>query len=184
MTDDVNYGPLAAIIGTWQGDSGLDVAPEPNGTEESPYYETLIFEAGGDLQNAKKQRLAIVPYSQIVRRKSNDEVFHHQYGYWLYDAADGTIMQTVAIPRGVCVLAGGKAQTNGDTIVLEVEAKSGDTTFGVLQSPFMEENAKTTAFTHRIEVTGDEMSYTESTMLDIYGKAFDHGDSNKLKKIS
>ncbi len=181
--DPVDYGPLTTLIGVWEGNSGMDISPEPDGTEENPYYETIVFEAGGDLENAEKQRLAIVPYTQIVKRKSNDEVFHHQFGYWLYDAADGTIMQTITIPRGVCLLAGGKATVSGDTTVLEVKATAGETTWGILQSPFMENNAKTTGFTHRIEVKGDEMSYAESTMLDIYGKTFDHGDSNKLKRV-
>ncbi|WP_317932386.1 heme-binding beta-barrel domain-containing protein [Halioxenophilus sp. WMMB6] len=184
MTDEVDYGPLAALIGVWQGDSGMDIAPEPDGIEESPYFETITFEAGGDLQNAETQRLAIVPYTQVVSRKSNGEVFHHQFGYWLYDAADGSIMQTLTIPRGVCLLAGGKATVTGSTTVLEVSAKAGDTTYGVVQSPFMEKFAKTVSFSHRLEVTGDEMSYSESTILDIYGKsAFDHGDSNKLKRV-
>ena len=40
MTDtstntDVDYDPLAGLIGTWQGDRGMDVAPEPDGSEES-----------------------------------------------------------------------------------------------------------------------------------------------------
>jgi len=34
---DVDYGPLAPLIGEWTGDSGMDVAPEPDGPEHSPY---------------------------------------------------------------------------------------------------------------------------------------------------
>ena len=37
-TTDIDYGPLAALIGTWEGDKGVDVAPEPDGTEEKLYY--------------------------------------------------------------------------------------------------------------------------------------------------
>lgn len=183
MTVEVDYGPLAALIGVWEGDSGMDISPEPDGTEENPYFETIVFEAGGDLKNAEKQHLAIVTYTQIVKRKSNGEVFHHQYGYWLYDAADGTIMQTLTIPRGVCLLAGGKAQVENGTTILNVESKAGDETFGVVQSPFMLDNAKTTSFTHRIEVSGDKLTYEEMTMLDIYGRTFEHGDSNTLKRL-
>ena len=38
MSDDhsIDYGPLAGLIGTWKGDKGADIAPEPDGTEESP----------------------------------------------------------------------------------------------------------------------------------------------------
>ena len=33
--------------------------------------------------------------------------FHDQVGYWLWEPATGLIMQTIAIPRGQVVLAGG-----------------------------------------------------------------------------
>ena len=35
--NDIDYGPLAGLIGVWKGDKGLDVAPEPDGTENNPY---------------------------------------------------------------------------------------------------------------------------------------------------
>ncbi|CAM2064519.1 FABP family protein [Sulfidibacter corallicola] len=184
-TAEVNYGPLAALIGTWQGDKGLDLSPEPDGTEENPYYETIEFQAGGDLENAEKQTLAIVPYTQIVRRKSNDEVFHHEVGYWLYDAEADLVMHSLAIPRAVCVLAGGshKGEASGENgLVLDVSAKLGDPDWGILQSPFMRENAKTVAFSHAITIKGDHMSYRETTYLEIYGKSFDHVDSNELTR--
>jgi hypothetical protein len=49
----------------------------------------------------------------------------------------------------------------------------------------MFQQAKTTAFTHTITVQGDEMRYSESTMLDIYGKRdYDHTDVNTLQRVS
>ena len=50
-------------------------------------YETITFEAAGDVTNAERQTLAVVRYHQVVRRKSNDEVFHDQVGYWTWDAS-------------------------------------------------------------------------------------------------
>ena len=83
----IDYGPLRGLIGSWKGDKGLDVAPEPDGTEENPYWETLDFEAIGDVTNAESQTLTVLRYQQVVRRKSNDEIFHDQCGYWMWDAA-------------------------------------------------------------------------------------------------
>ncbi len=74
---DVDYGPLTALIGSWRGDKGMDVAPEPDGEENNPYHETLSFEAVGDVTNAESQRLAALRYHQVVRRNSNDKVFHN-----------------------------------------------------------------------------------------------------------
>ena len=41
------YGPLTGQIGTWNGDKGMDIAPEPDGTEHNPYYETITYTAIG-----------------------------------------------------------------------------------------------------------------------------------------
>ena len=181
---DIDYGPLAALIGTWQGDKGMDVSPEPDGTEENPYYETIVFEAVGDVTNADEQTLAIVRYHQVVTRKSNDEVFHDQIGYWTWDPATQTIAQSVNIPRVVAVLAGGTFEGSGSEVVLEVHAKKGDRDWGIIESPFMRDHASTVAFEHRIEVAGDRMSYAETTSLEIYGRAFAHTDANELRRTS
>ena len=183
MVDEVDYGPLAALIGVWQGDKGMDIAPEPTGTEKNPYYETITFTAEGDVKNAERQRLAIVNYTQVVRRKSNDKPFHHQVGYWLYDAADKTIIETLTIPRGVTLLAGGVANISDNTTVFEVVAKVDDPDWKIIEAPFMQKNARTLAFTHKLQVNGNEMSYAQTTLLDIYGKPFEHTDDNTLTKI-
>jgi hypothetical protein len=182
--DGIEYGPLARLVGSWEGDKGLDVAPEPDGREESPYFESLVFEAAGDVENAEKQRLAIVRYHQVVSRKSNGEVFHDEIGYWTWDSATGVIAHSLTIPRAVCVLAGGSYSGSGDEpeVVLEVAAKLGDPDWGIIQSPFMRDNARTVSFRHRIAVSGDVLNYSETTVLDIYGGPFDHTDENRLTR--
>lgn len=179
------YGPLANLIGTWKGESGMDVAPEPDGIEQNLYYETLVCEAAGDLKNAETQQLWVVRYHQEVRRKANDEVFHDQLGYWIWDAAQQLVIQSLTIPRAVCVLAGGKSTTTPEgAIHIEVSASLEDPHWNILQSPFMAKNAKTTRYNHSITVKGDVMEYIESTMLDIYGREFDHTDGNTLHRVS
>lgn len=180
---EVDYGPLSGLIGRWQGDRGMDVSPEPDGSEESPYYEAIDFEAAGDLENAESQKLAIVRYHQVVTRKSNDEVFHDQIGYWLWDAASRTVVQTVTIPRAVSVVAGGSFAGDASgaaAIVLEVAAKLGAPDWGIVQSPFMRDNASTVAFRHTVTIDGNRLSYHETTSLEIYGRKFEHTDENEL----
>ncbi len=184
--DGVNYGPLAALIGVWNGDKGVDRAPQSNAEERNPYYETITFEAAGDVDNADEQVLAIVRYHQLVSRKSNDEVFHDQVGYWLWDSAHNTIVETFTIPRAVAVVAGGKLgqpDSLGQELVFDVSAETGSLEFGIVQAPFMFNKAKTTAFRHTLTVKGDEMRYAETTVLDIYEKkSYDHTDVNTLKR--
>ena len=179
----VNYGPLAGLIGVWTGASGMDIAPEPDADEHNAYYETLRFEAAGDVRNAEEQTLAIVRYHQLVSRQSNDKVFHDQLGYWLWDAATGVVMQTLSIPRAVTLLAGGTATVRGADTVLEVRAAAGDAQWGIVQAPFMQQKARTKTFWHRLQISGDTLSYSETTVLDIYGKHdYQHSDSNTLQR--
>jgi hypothetical protein len=183
MADGVDYGPLAGLIGTWKGDKGMDISPEPDGTEENPYYETIEFEAAGDVTNAEQQSLVIVRYHQVVTRKSNDEVFHDEVGYWLWDSAAQVIMHSLAIPRAVTLVAGGSYTDDpkADPVVLEVRAADGEE-WGISQSPFMRDKARTVEFRHKVSISGDVLSYQETTVLDIYGKRFDHTDANRLRR--
>ena len=177
---DVDFGPLTALVGEWRGGEGVDIAPEPDGEETNPYAETITYSAVGGVTNAESQNLAAIHYRQIVRRKSDGAVFHDETGYWMWDAKTGVVMQSLAIPRGVCLLAGGKAQP--DQTKLEVNAALNSEEWGILQSPFMKDKAKTVSFSHEISVDEDKLSYTETTVLEIYGKTFDHKDSNELRR--
>ena len=182
---ELDYGPLACLIGTWSGSDGTDVAPEPDSTERSPFYEVLTIEAAGDVDNADEQELMSLRYHQQVFRKSNDKQFHDQVGYWLWCKASGTIMQSVTIPRGVTLLAGGTASVDGDTTTLEVAARDGDPDWGIAQSPFMRDKARTLGFTHKLTVQGGSLHYEETTLLDIYDQHnFEHTDCNTLIRQS
>lgn len=180
IIDGVDYGPLSVLVGAWRGEQGTDVAPEPDGAEVSLFYEHMVFEPVGVVTNAEEQNLAALRYHQVVSRQSNDAVFHNQTGYWMWNPADGLIMQSLTIPRGVCLIAGGSATCTEDETVLTVHAALGDPDWGVVQPPFMREKASTRSFDHRVAVRGDRMHYRETTVMDIYGKRFDHTDENTL----
>jgi len=179
--NETDYGPLACMLGTWTGDSGLDVAPEPDGDEHNPYYETIRFTAAGDVTNAEEQTLAVVHYHQLVSRKSTGKVFHDQVGYWLWQPESGLVVQTLTIPRAVTLLAGGRAVIEGKRTTFSVSAEDGDPEWGIVQSPFMQAKARTLAFRHELIVEGNELSYDETTVLDIYDKQrYEHTDRNTL----
>jgi hypothetical protein len=182
--EGIAYGPLASLVGIWTGDKGLDIAPELGGQEKNPFHETMTFDVIGDVNNAEKQNLAALRYHQVVSRKSNNEVFHNESGYWMWDAEQGVIMQALTIPRGICLIAGGafRETAQGSQIVLEVRAGIDDADWGIVQSPFMRDNAKTIKFHHKITVRGDTLVYDETVVVDIYGNRFDHTDENTLTR--
>jgi len=81
------------------------------------------------------------------------------------------------------VLAGGKADIDDGTVTLRLAAADGDPDWGVIQSPFMRDNARTTSFFQTVTVKGDTLSYSQTTMLDIYGKEFEHTDQSDLVRV-
>ncbi len=184
---DIDYGPLIELIGIWKGDKGLDIAPEPDGTEKNPYYETITFTAVGTATNAGSQVLSAVHYRQIVQRKADNEVFHDETGYWMWDPKAEIIMHSLVIPRAVGVLAGGKytgARNSEGRMMIEVKASLDDKNWNIIQSPFMQENARTISFCHNVIVGDGKLSYLETTMVEIYGKVVEHTDQNELKLVT
>jgi hypothetical protein len=149
-------------------------------------YETITYTAIGDVENAEEQLLTALHYVQVVQRKSNDKVFHHQTGYWMWDAKAGIVMHSLQIPRAVAVMAGGNysGATNDDgQAVIEVAAAANDTTWKIIESPFMAQKASTRSFSQKIIVGDGKMSYSQTTLVDIYGKKkFVHTDANELTR--
>lgn len=183
--DGVDYGPLASLAGNWAGKKGLDVSPAPDGgTENSPYSDALSFTPVGSLTNASEQHLVAMRYHHVVTRLSDGEVFHDQIGHWIFEPASGLLMHSISIPRGVTLLAGGKVHTKDGETVYSVSAEAGAETFGITQSPFMAEKARTKAYRMQICVKGNTLSYSQCTSLYIYGKDFEHSDESTLNRIS
>ena len=179
IVNGIDYGPIAALIGSWESNKGLDFAPKVSGEETTKYFERIIFEAIGDVTNVGAQTLAVLRYHQVVSRLDNNKVFHNETGYWMWDGQNNILMQSLTIPRGVCVLAGGSVGSPQSSS-FEVRAALDDSKWGIVQSPFMKNNAKTVEFRHHISITGQVLRYSETTVLEIYGKTFEHTDSNEL----
>ena len=176
--------PLAKLIGTWKGDSGVDIAPKPETYENNPYYETLTIEPVDiEIENAEEQELLAVRYHQIIREKSNNKVSHSETGYWIWDENENTIMNSFSIPRGVSILAGGEIKLINNELQISVSVKENDTKWGIIQSPFMLKKAKTLSFTREFKITGNTLKYSQEMVLDIYGKTFSHTDENTLTKV-
>ena len=176
--------PLSKLVGTWKGDIGIDIAPKPEIDENNPYYETLTIEPVDiNIENAEEQELLAVMYTQIVREKSNDKVSHNETGYWIWDKKENIIMNSFCIPRGVSVLAGGNVKSSNNQLQFNVSVKENDTKWGIVQSPFMLKKAKTLSFSRALKIENNKLSYSQETVLDIYGKTFSHTDENTLYKI-
>ena len=185
VIDGVDYGPLAQLLGKWIGNKGLDNAPDANANpDKTDFTDEINFTIAGPAENAEEQELVAIKYHHVVRKLENGLIFHDQVGHWIYEPGTNNIMHSLSIPRGVCLLAGGKyTESNGEGI-FNVEAKQGSETFGIVQSPFMIEKAKTTFFRMELSVKNNELKYREITSLEIYGKTFEHTDESVLQRIT
>lgn len=179
-----NLGPLARLAGEWQSDNGVDIAPKAAGPERRKFHEHVLMEPI-DPQSNGPQLLYGLRYHLHVTTDEEAITFHDQVGYWLWEPATGLIMQSLTIPRGQAVLAGGTAKPGDKTI--SVEARRGDTRFGICSTSFLEEAFRTDYY--RIDITFNDdgtWSYVTRTDLAVRGKtpAFDHRDTNTLRRIA
>jgi len=181
--NELKKNPLSKLIGTWKGNTGIDLAPKPTEDENNPYYEILTIKPVDiAIENAEEQELTAVEYHQVVREKSNDKVSHSETGHWIWDKNNKTVMNAFSIPRGVCVLATGEAETVDNQLTISVFTDKNDSNGGIVQSAFMQKKASTESFKRTFKITDNTLSYTQETVVDIYGKVFSHIDENVLTK--
>src|SRR5262249_11204996 len=108
-------GPLCRLAGVWQSDQGVEVSPKAAGPERRVFRELIRMEPI-DPQANGPQLLYGLRYHIHINTAEEAITFHDQVGYWLWEPTTGLIMQTIAIPRGQVVLAGGGASPDGRRI--------------------------------------------------------------------
>ena len=179
----VDYGPLRNFIGTWIGHKGKDLSPEPDGTEVNLYTEKMVFTEAFELDNAEEQPLSAVHYTLQVNRIEGGKVIHQETGYWLWEQGTNNVIHSLTIPRGMSVLAGGTFEDKGDDkIEFTVGASIGESDWKIIQSPFMHKKAQMKKMDQTFTLSEKTLTYSQSMMLDIYGREFDHTDENTLIK--
>src|SRR4051812_24920717 len=178
-----DLGPLAGLVGNWEGDDGLDVAySHSRGTIwETPYREKASFSSFGPVDNGK-QCLFGLDYRAAMWRDSEENPFHTEVGYWLWDAAAGEVMRCFMVPRGSTVLAGGTAKAGDKSFSLE--AVVGSEVYGILSNKYLAEKARTKKYTCTVTIGDGTWSYDENTLYDhAIGGEVAHTDRNTLHRV-
>jgi len=172
------------LVGEWEGEGGLDTAYSHSAHEvlETPYLEKLTFKPFGPVANGR-QSLYGLDYKTAMWRDNEENPFHTEVGYWLWDAATGEVLRGFVVPRGITVLAGGTAAADGKTLVLS--ATLGDLQYSIGENEYLADNASTRSYTVTVTVNDDgTWSYDETTMLKMneFDEPFAHTDHNTLHK--
>lgn len=179
-----NLGPLRAMAGVWQGTRGLDVKPKAEGAKKQAYVERMELQPIDPQTNGPQLLYGLRYYIHIVK-PDQVKTYHEQVGYWLWEPDTETIMHTLTIPRGMTVMATGKAAAAAREF--ELVATHGDEHFGIRSSPFLDYAFKTVEFRIKVSFNDDgTWMYEEDTVLQIKGQSelFHHTDRNTLTKIA
>jgi hypothetical protein len=178
-----NLGPLAPLAGVWEG-QGLDTHPVAAGGEDERYRERIVFEPI-DPQTNGPQLLYGLRYHVHVNKLDEVLTFHDQVGYWLWEPATRTLLQTLAIPRGQVAMATGTAEP--DARRFTVKATLGSPTAGITSAPFLHESFRTLEYSITITVDDDgTLGYEQDTVIQIAGRPepFHHTDRNTLRRVA
>jgi hypothetical protein len=179
-----NLGPLTGMAGVWQGTRGLDVKPKVDGPRKQAYTERIELQPI-DPQTNGPQLFYGLRYHQHVVKPDQVKTYHDQIGYWLWEPATGTVIQTLTIPRAQVAMAVGKAAADAKSF--ELVAARGVETYGICSTPFLEYAFKTVEYRIKVTINSDgTWSYDEDTVLMIKGKPepFHHTDRNTLTRIA
>ena len=180
-----DWGPLQALAGEWEGDQGgLDTAYSHSKGKVlgTPYKEKLTLKPFGPVDNGS-QHLYGLDYKSAMWRGDEENPFHTEVGYWLWDAATGEIMRGFVVPRGITVLAGGVAPADATEFTLR--ATKGKLPYNIGENQYLARNASTLSYEVTITVGADTWSYDETTMLQMieFDEPFAHTDRNTLHRV-
>ena len=179
-----NLGPLRAMAGIWAGQRGLDVKPKAEGPKKQAFFERIELQPI-DPQTNGPQLLYGLRYHTHITKPEQTKTYHEQVGYWLWEPATETVIHTIAIPRGLVLMASGKASANAKTF--QVVAREIDPHFGIRSTPFLDHAFKTVEFRMQVTVNDDgTWGYEEDTVLMIHGQTepFHHTDRNLLRLVA
>ncbi len=183
--NDRALGPLASLVGVWEGIKGHDTAPsDDRGTEVNKFRERITFTPIGAVNN-HEQVIAGLRYSTVAHRLGEDVPFHEEVGYWLWDGAAKQIMRCFIVPRGITVLAGGVVEPGANDFRLTADL--GSPTFGICSNPFLDREFKTVRYELDVKILSpDSWSYEEDTQLLMKGRTeiFHHRDRNLLVRVT
>lgn len=187
MRNMSKLGPLAALVGEWEGNAGIDISyhNKDDETAETGYFEVAHFHPIPVVENGK-QTLEGLNYEMTAWRHGEEAMdpFHDEVGYLLWEKATGQVLRCFAVPRGLAILAGGDATP--ESKVLTFKADPGSPSYGLVQNKYLLERAAATAFESVFTLHDDgSFSYVSKLTLKLAatGQSMHHVDKNTLHRV-
>jgi len=178
-----NLGPLTGMAGIWEGIRGMDVKPKAEGPKKQAYVERIELQPI-DPQTNGPQLFYGLRYHTHITKPDQAKTYHDQVGYWLWEPANGNLIHTLTIPRGMITMASGKA--NASDKQFELYAKEDNRCAGISSNAFLNYAFRTVEFRIQVSMHDDgTWSYEQDTVMRIKDQEalFHHVDNNTLHKI-
>jgi hypothetical protein len=147
---------------------GSDVHPTSRGGETDAFVERIALQPIDPQTNGPQLFYGLRYHTHVARSDDPVTTFHDQVGYWSWEPATGTVIQTLTIPRAQMATATGHA--DADARSFELRATRGSETSGICSNPFLDHAFRTVEFPIRVTIhPGDTWSYDEDTVLVMPG---------------
>jgi hypothetical protein len=185
-----NYDGIAGFDSSFDNDRGE--ITENNGFRESWSF----FPINDRIENASQNLVGLSYTRDSWRRVGADEGFsfeekplHSEKGYLLWDEEHGQAYRTIAMPRGVTVLAVARAVTADSTeLHFDTEPTADDPLGGgILANPLLNQTTRTARFTSTLTINegGTSFTYDDATEQQRTGseETFRHTDTNTLVRV-
>jgi hypothetical protein len=180
------WGPLAGLVGTWEsGWTGLDVAfhNDKGKIAETPYREKTTFKPFGPVDNGA-QSLYGLDYRTAAWKEGEENPFHTEVGYWMWDGANHQVVRCFIVPHATTLIAG--ATVAPDATSFKLESSLGSSTYGILSTTYLNSLAQTTRFDVSLNIGENYFSYEQTTVVEYQQKptVILHTDRNTLRLLS
>jgi hypothetical protein len=178
-----HLGPLAQLVGAWEGEKGHDITADPGNTTEKLYRETMSFEPVGPIG---PQELYGLRYSTFAWAygEPEEKPIHQELGFWFWSEKDQQLTRCFTNQDGVAINAGGPCASTANSF--ELAAEVGADVYGIASSPFLNNGCKTIAYKLKVDYEDENsFSYSEEIHLQADGEAaaIIHKDDNTLTKV-
>jgi hypothetical protein len=179
--------PTSVRFARWPASGRASRSPtatlSDTGTEENTFVEHYELHPI-DRQTNGPQLFYGLRYHTHITKPGEEETFHDQVGYWLYEPEAQAVTLTLGIPRAQVLLASGPA--GPDATEFELNATVGSEVHGILSNPFLDQAFRTLSYRIHVWINSDgTWSYEEEGVLQISDREepFSHIDRNTLTRV-
>ncbi|WP_207063306.1 heme-binding beta-barrel domain-containing protein [Motiliproteus sp. SC1-56] len=184
-TRNIQLGPLAHLVGSWEGIYGEESEESRSKTGSTSYRETITFEAIGPVDTGSEMLYGLRSSTLAwAYGESDEEPIHEELGYWFWCPKEQRIIRCFTNHSGVAINAAGTCAPDAERF--EIAAEAGAEQYGISSTPSLNRNCRTLSYRMALSIEdANTLSYQEEIRLENTDtqEQVVHRDHNKLAKV-